>query len=263
MINSKQQAIIKKDIQGIVANKRYFYVILLIPLLFSVVLPSVFVLIALLTPVSSNDFQQLLKTLPEQYQQGDLGIQIVQTIFNSVLPMFFLMIPIMTATVMAASSFVGEKEKNTLETLLYSPLSVKQIFQAKVYSSFVVSFGITLSSFVIMLLVVQAEVFFLRSTLLSLSVSWAYILLLLVPAITLVSITVIVKGSAKSQTMEEAQQRSGFLVMPLVLFMVGQFTGLFLISPWAMLIAGVVLMGVAVVLLQNSMQSFTYEMLLK
>ncbi|MGG5315028.1 ABC transporter permease [Enterococcus sp. AZ072] len=263
MINSKQQAIIKKDIQGIVANKRYFYMILLIPLLFSVVLPSVFVLIALLTPVSSNDFQQLLKTLPEQYQQGDLGIQIVQTIFNSVLPMFFLMIPIMTATVMAASSFVGEKEKNTLETLLYSPLSVKQIFQAKVYSSFVVSFGITLSSFVIMLLVVQAEVFFLRSTLLSLSVSWAYILLLLVPAITLVSITVIVKGSAKSQTMEEAQQRSGFLVMPLVLFMVGQFTGLFLISPWAMLIAGVVLMGVAVVLLQNSMQSFTYEMLLK
>ena len=263
MINSKQQAIIKKDIQGIVANKRYFYMILLIPLLFSVVLPSVFVLIALLTPVSSNDFQQLLKTLPEQYQQGDLGIQIVQTIFNSVLPMFFLMIPIMTATVMAASSFVGEKEKNTLETLLYSPLSVKQIFQAKVYSSFVVSFGITLSSFVIMLLVVQAEVFFLRSTLLSLSVSWAYILLLLVPAITLVSITVIVKGSAKSQTMEEAQQRSGFLVMPLVLFMVGQFTGLFLISPWAMLIAGVVLMGVAIVLLQNSMQSFTYEMLLK
>ncbi|MEO1769781.1 ABC transporter permease [Candidatus Enterococcus ferrettii] len=263
MVNSKQQAIIKKDIQGIVANKRYFYMILLIPLLFSVVLPSVFVLIALLTPVSSNDFQQLLRTLPEQYQQGDLGIQIVQTIFNSVLPMFFLMIPIMTATVMAASSFVGEKEKNTLETLLYSPLSVKQIFQAKVYSSFVVSFGITLSSFVIMLLVVQAEVFFLRSTLLSLSVSWAYILLLLVPAITLVSITVIVKGSAKSQTMEEAQQRSGFLVMPLVLFMVGQFTGLFLISPWAMLIAGVVLMGVAVVLLQNSMQSFTYEMLLK
>lgn len=262
MINSKQKAIVKKDVQGIIANKRYFYMLLLMPLLFSVVLPSVFVLIALLTPTSSNDFQKLLTILPNQ-SQGDLGVVIVQTIFNSVLPMFFLMIPIMTATVMAASSFVGEKEKNTLETLFYSPLSVKQIFQAKVYSSFVVSFGITLASFVIMLVVVQLEVFLLRSTLLSLSISWAYILLLLVPAITLVSITLIVKGSAKSQTMEEAQQRSGFLIMPLVLFMVGQFTGLFLISSWALLIAGVVLFGVAIALLQGSMQSFTYEMLLK
>lgn len=262
MINSKQKAIVKKDVQGIVANKRYFYMLLLLPLLFSVILPSVFVLIALLTPTSSNDFQQLLTMLPDQ-SQGDLGIVIVQTIFNSVLPMFFLMIPIMTATVMAASSFVGEKEKNTLETLFYSPLSVKQIFQAKVYSSFVVSFGITLISFVIMLVVVQLEVFLLRSTLLSLSISWAYILLLLVPAITLVSITLIVKGSAKSQTMEEAQQRSVFLIMPLVLFMVGQFTGLFLISSWALLIAGVVLFGAAIALLQGSMQSFTYEMLLK
>lgn len=262
MINSKQKAIVKKDVQGIIANKRYFYMLLLMPLLFSVVLPSVFVLIALLTPTSSNDFQKLLTILPNQ-SQGDLGVVIVQTIFNSVLPMFFLMIPIMTATVMAASSFVGEKEKNTLETLFYSPLSVKQIFQAKVYSSFVVSFGITLASFVIMLVVVQLEVFLLRSTLLSLSISWVYILLLLVPAITLVSITLIVKGSAKSQTMEEAQQRSGFLIMPLVLFMVGQFTGLFLISSWALLIAGVVLFGVAIALLQGSMQSFTYEMLLK
>lgn len=263
MINSKQQAIIKKDVQGIVANKRYFYMLLLMPLLFSVVLPSVFVLIALLTPTSSNDFQQLLVAMPEELRQGDLGITIVQTIFNSVLPMFFLMIPIMTATVMAASSFVGEKEKNTLETLFYSPLSVKQIFQAKVYSSFVVSFVITLASFVIMLLVVQLEVFFLRGTLLALSISWAYILLLLVPSITLVSITLIVKGSAKSQTMEEAQQRSGFLIMPLVLFMVGQFTGLFLISSWALLLAGVLLLGVAIALLRGSMQSFTYEMLLK
>lgn len=262
MINSKQKAIVKKDVQGIIANKRYFYMLLLLPLLFSVILPSVFVLISLLTPTSSNDFQKLLTILPNQ-SQGDLGVVIVQTIFNSVLPMFFLMIPIMTATVMAASSFVGEKEKNTLETLFYSPLSVKQIFQAKVYSSFVVSFGITLASFVIMLVVVQLEVFLLRSTLLSLSISWAYILLLLVPAITLVSITLIVKGSAKSQTMEEAQQRSGFLIMPLVLFMVGQFTGLFLISSWALLIAGVVLFGVAIALLQGSMQSFTYEMLLK
>ena len=42
----------------------------------------------------------------------------------------------MTASIMAASSFVGEKEKRTLETLLYSPLTVGQIFRARCWPLF-------------------------------------------------------------------------------------------------------------------------------
>ncbi len=85
----------------------------------------------------------------------------------------------------------------------------------------------------------------------------------LVPAITLISITLIVKGSAKAQTMEEAQQKSAFLILPLIVFMIGQFTGLFLINTWVVLIFGLVLGAAAIALLQGSMRSFTYEMLLK
>ncbi|MGM0213840.1 ABC transporter permease [Enterococcus sp. AZ109] len=263
MINSKQKAIVKKDVQGIIANKRYFYMLLLMPLLFSVVLPSIFILISLLAPDSSRDFEQLLTMLPEELKTGDVAVSIVQLIFTSILPIFFLMIPIMTSSVMAASSFVGEKEKNTLETLFYSPLTVKQIFQAKVYSSLLMSLVITGVSFLIMLLTVQLEVFFFKGTLLSVELTWLFVLVLLVPAITLISITLIVKGSAKSQTMEEAQQKSAFLILPLVVFMIGQFTGLFLLNAWIMLAVGVALGGAAIALLQGSMRSFTYEMLLK
>ncbi|MBO1307938.1 ABC transporter permease [Enterococcus sp. 669A] len=263
MIDSKQKAVVKKDIQGMVANKRYFYMMLLMPLLFSVVLPSMFVLIALLAPESSRDFEQLLVLLPAESKVGDLGVSIVQLIFTSIMPLFFLMIPIMTSSVMAASSFVGEKEKNTLETLFYSPLTVRQIFQAKVYSSLLMSLVITGVAFIIMLVVVQLEVFFLKGALLSVELSWLFVLVLLVPAITLISITLIVKGSAKAQTMEESQQKSAFLILPLIVFMIGQFTGLFLINTWVVLIFGLVLAGAAIALLHGSMRSFTYEMLLK
>ena len=40
------------------------------------------------------------------------------------------------SSVIAASSFAGEKEKHTLETLLYSPLSLRQLFQSKILAGF-------------------------------------------------------------------------------------------------------------------------------
>ncbi len=45
-----------------------------------------------------------------------------------ILPVFFMIIPVMAASIMSASAFVGEKEKHTLETLLYCRLSVKQAY---------------------------------------------------------------------------------------------------------------------------------------
>ena len=54
------------------------------------------------------------------------------TMINMMAPMFFLMIPLMSATVTASSSFVGEKERSTIETLLLTPMTVRQIFRAKV-----------------------------------------------------------------------------------------------------------------------------------
>ncbi|HIW21560.1 MAG TPA: ABC transporter permease subunit [Candidatus Dorea intestinavium] len=55
------------------------------------------------------------------------------------------------ASIMAAGSFVGEKEKRTLETLLYSPLSITKIFQAKVLASFLLSMFISFISFVFLI----------------------------------------------------------------------------------------------------------------
>lgn len=66
-----------------------------------------------------------------------------------------MIIPIMASSVMAASSFVGEKEKHTLETLLYSPLSLGRLFQSKILAGFSVGMMISYSSFAAMLLVME------------------------------------------------------------------------------------------------------------
>ena len=154
-------AMIHKDFRGVVSNRRLFASLLIVPIVLTVLLPSIFVIAGHFTP-DDPDLQQMLSLLPESIQESSLEQLIHQMLLNYILPVFFLMIPIMTASIMAASSFVGEKEKRTLETLLYAPLTLKEIFRAKVLACFLVSMLVSLISFAAMLLVLETELFFLH-----------------------------------------------------------------------------------------------------
>ena len=129
-MNQAMAAIIKKDFRGIVSNRRFFTELLIVPFILTIVLPSISMAAIHFAP-DDPDVLKLLEMLPEGIGENSLEMTVSGLIFNYILPVFFLMIPIMTASIMAASSFVGEKEKHTLETLLYCPLSVKQIFRQK------------------------------------------------------------------------------------------------------------------------------------
>jgi ABC-type Na+ efflux pump permease subunit len=258
-----QLALLKKDIRGITSNKQLFLGLLIVPLFMVVVLPTVFLMIIAFTPMESNEMQSLLSLLPVDLQTGDIKALLVDIILNKIIPLFFLMIPIMAASVMAASSFVGEKEKQTLETLLYCPLSLKQIYRAKVQASFVLSMFVSLLSFAIMLIVVEAELWLTMGNLFLPGIEWLMIILLVSPALSFIAITLIVHGSAKAQTMEESQQRSVFLILPILMLVAGQFTGVLLLNVWILLGLGIVLAAIAFILVRVSAGGFTYEKLLK
>ena len=263
MINSMQIAIMKKDLWGLVFNKRLFPVLLIVPLVFTVVMPTIFIMVIHFAPDEMNQIDRLLELLPMETQGVSQEQILMGLIFNSILPIFFMIIPIMTATVMAASSFVGEKEKRTLETLLYCPLSLRQIFQSKILASFILSMLVSLGSFLVMLLAVELEVLLTTGSLLLPNANWLVIMLLISPSISLIAITLIVRGSAKSQTMEEAQQRAVFLILPILLLVIGQFTGLFLINWWLLLGLGAAFSLIAALLLRRGIGRFDYESLLR
>ena len=261
-MNRAMLSLMKKDFKGITANRRLFSAILIVPLVLTVFLPSLFIVLIHFAP-DDPDFQSLAWMLPQSLQGGSLEMTIAGLVLNYIMPLFFLMIPIMTASVMAASSFVGEKERRTLETLLYSPLSLKQIFRAKVAASFLLSMLVSFLSFFAMLVVVEAELFFLAGGLLLPGASWAAILLLVSPAISLIAVTLIVRRSAKAQSVEESQQGAVFLIVPVILLVTGQFSGVLLVSVWLLLGIGAVCALLAWLLLKSAMGKFTYEMLLK
>jgi ABC-type transport system involved in multi-copper enzyme maturation permease subunit len=263
MINSMQMALIKKDILGVTANRQLFTTLLIVPLFMTIILPSIFMFIVGFTPEDSSDFQELLTLLPQGILGDNLRESLIQILLDNIIPIFFLIVPIMTAIVMAASSFVGEKEKRTLETLLYCPLSLRQIFSAKIIASFVFSQFVSLLSFAAMTLVVQIEIRFITGSLMLPGLNWLVLLLLVSPAISLVAITLIVRGSAKAKSTEESQQRSAFLILPIVFLAVGQFSGIVMISVWLLLGVGVFCAIGGLLLLRWSSANLHYERLLQ
>ena len=262
-MNAQQLALIKKDIRSMISNKQVLMVMLMVPLALSIVLPSIIVFVTVLVPDSVSDFQKLLEMLPVPAGEYNQEHMILWLMLNKVMPAFFLIIPVMASSVMAASSFVGEKEKHTLETLLYSPLSLKQLFQSKILAGFSVGMMVSYISFAAMMLVLEIEMLFLTGSGMMPDISWLIIMLFIAPTISLVAIAVTVRGSAKAQTMEEAQQRAVFLIFPILALVIGQFTGVILVNSGLLLGLGIILAIIDVLLMRGAARKFTYEKLLK
>lgn len=256
-------AIIKKDLLGLLSNKRMFVTLLTVPLVLTIFVPTVFMLTIHFIPNETDEFGKMLELFPPIEQTGDMERTIIMLVFNYILPVFFLLIPIMASTIMSATSFVGEREKHTLETLLYCPLPLKQIFRSKVLASFLLSMAVSFISFIAMLLVLESEVFFITGSLLIPDINWLLIMFLVSPAISMIAITLIVRFSAKAQSVEDAQQGSVFLLLPILMLLIGQFTGVLLINSWILLGLGAVCMLLAYLLMKKAMGNFSYEQLLK
>lgn len=261
-MGNQMMAVIKKDVRGLTANRRMLAALLIVPLVLTVLVPSIFVLALHFAPEQSEDLQKLLELLPVAEQAGDMDRTLAGLVLNYVMPVFFLIIPIMASAIMSASSFVGEKEKRTLETLLYCPLSLKQIFRAKVLASFLLSMAVSFLSFFAMVLVMETELSIVMGGMLLPDLKWLLVMLLLSPAVSLISITLIVRMSAKAQSMEDAQQGAVFLLLPVIMLLVGQLTGALLVSGWILLGLGLGCALLAFLLMKRAMGRFSYEALL-
>lgn len=262
-MKNEMLAIIKKDIRGVTSNRRLFIPLLIVPLVLTIIIPSIFILVTHYVPEETKDFQKLLEQMQISGTNDNLEMVVIHLLLNYIMPMFFLLIPIMSASIMSASAFVGEKEKRTLETLLYCPLSLKQIFQAKVLASFLLSMFVSMASFIVMFIVLETEIFFVMNSVILPGAKWLLILLLVSPAISLIAITLMVRVSAKAQSVEDAQQSAVFLILPILFLIIGQFTGIMLINTWILLGIGIFCVVLAFFLFRQSLKNFKYEMLLK
>ena len=216
MINKSEKALIYKDVNETISSKRVIVPMAIVPIVLIVIIPLAVLVGANFIGSDSSTFAKmapLLKKLPSEYGAYTPAQLLIKVSLNFMFPSYFLIIPIMCSGVIGASSFVGEKEHKTLESLLYTPISMEQLLRAKILGVFVPSYIVTLISFIIFGIIFNVGGFIYFRGLIFPDIKWLIIILWISPAINLLSLIFTVMVSAKSETFQEAQQVSGLLVI--------------------------------------------------
>ncbi|MGO2140581.1 MAG: ABC transporter permease subunit [Leucobacter sp.] len=265
MNGSRILTIARKDLSEVLRNKQAIAPLLVVPILFAAVFPAAIALLGR-SPVltaSINGLDAFLDNLPAGVLPPDLdtgGIVIYAALTYFMAPVF-LMIPIMVASVIGSSSFVGEKERRTLEGLLYTPVTNRELVLGKVLASLVPAVVVTWGSFVIYTIIanvlgnpVVGRAFFPN-------VTWLIVVFLLVPVIAFLAITLIVAVSGRSTTVQGAQGISILVLLPVLALVIGQATGLMLFDAPVALIAVVVIAAIDVAVFLAVAKTFQRERL--
>ncbi len=258
----EEWAIVRKDCREVWSARMVRLTLVLVPLLLSVFLPALYLALALLLPEEETGMEELAGLLPPGMASLTGGQAMFYLIGQVVSPMFFLMIPLMASSVSAACSFVGERERGTIETLLLTPVPVRRIFRAKTAACVLISLltgAVSFAAFAIVMAVGSA----LLRTPYFFNGNWAVLVFLLAPAVNLFGVTFMVLVSGRSKSSMEAMQTSGYLVLPLLLLFIGQLSGLFSLNVAAFLILSLLLWAADAALLAAASRWFTPERLLR
>ncbi|MBS4176635.1 ABC transporter permease subunit [Lederbergia citrea] len=232
------KALIKKDLKDIFRSKTLLVTMIIIPIVFSVIFPSVVLGGALLfdaEKIAGDDGQKLIDALltstkGDEFASYTLEQQIIYMFINFILPTLFLLVPIITAMTVAGNSFVGEKENRTLESLLFSPISIKTLFLSKILASLIPPLFVSIISFVVCGVIINSLGYPLFGELIFPSGNWLALITCLSPMVILLSVLLNILISARVRTYQEAQNLGGIIVLPVIAMMIGQVSGLFLLG---------------------------------
>lgn len=222
---------------------------LIVPLIFIVLLPiglAFFMSNPNLMGDIEADLAPFLANMPAHIRADlapfpDLNQQFFYIMMVYQFATLFLIVPLMLANVIASDSFVGEKERKTLEALIYTPTTDLEIYVAKLLTAWIPALVITFISGIIYMIVVNLSGYGFMGRVILPTPLWLILLVWVAPAAAGLGLSATVLVSSRVNTFQEAQQLGGVIVLPIVAMMIGQFSGLIYLSPAVLLIGGALL----------------------
>lgn len=254
--------VVRKDLKVVMQSRSVMLPIILVPLLILVVLPGVIVWIASHADIESqlSDFQTFLDNMPASLTAELGALNDTQRIISLLVLYFFaplyLIVPLMVASVIAADSFAGEKERKTLEALIYTPLTDMELFVAKMLAALIPAVTVSLVGFVGYGLVANVAAWSVMERIFFPNLTWLILVFWVSPAAAGVGLGTMVLVSSKVRGFQEAYQLGGMVVIPVVLLLLGQAAGVIYFSTGLAFALGLILWLVALGLLWYGVKSF-------
>jgi ABC-type Na+ efflux pump permease subunit len=260
-------ALARKDLKEVRLNKVAWIPAALVPMVIVLLLPLAFILGPTLfspsaaTTASVGAVNTLTNLVPASMAHELPGLNPAQrwVVFTTgfISAPMILLLPLMFSSIAGADSFVGERERKTLEALLYTPATDGELFLGKVIASVVPALLLTWVSFVIYALVVNIAGWHIMQRVWFPTAAWWPLMLWVAPAIATLGMAAAVLISSRVSTFMEAYQLTGSLVVIVLALVIAQATGVLSLSVPGTLLVGVAFWGVDAVLVWLSVRLFS------
>jgi ABC-type Na+ efflux pump permease subunit len=264
LFNRQTRALIRKDLKETLGNRQILLPLLIVPIIFMVVLPvGILIAASFADAMDASEITEMTEMMKLNLS-GTSNAQNLIIIFSEYyLPPIFLLIPLMMSSLIGAGCFVIEKEKKTLESIFYCPISISELFRAKVAGTFIPAYILTLAGFIIIGIILNIGGLIFFGHLIYPSLKWILLIFLLCPAILILGLTLIVRTSAKAKSFQEAQQNVVFVVIPVILIVIGQASGIFLLNELLIVGISALVFILDYFLLRSAKRKYSYEKLLQ
>jgi len=266
------KALIAKDFKETLQSKSAVLPITIVPLLFLVLVPLVFIKgprwfdMPIESLAEKGPIKLMLEQMPETMSSQLDGLNMEQMLIVIVtcylMAPLFLIIPLMVSSVFGANSFAGEKERKTLEALLHSPATEADLFAGKSLASVLPALAVAFIGFILYGLVVNIAAWPVMGYVFFPPLSWWVMIFWLVPAVSTLGTAIIVLISSRVKGFMEAQQMGGIMVLPFLGLLAAQLTGVLYLDYIVTLLLGLAVWVLNGLLLWFGARSFSRSRLI-
>ena len=263
------QAIVRKDLKVVFQNKGISVPLIAAPLLIlMVLLPGMAVLAGKMGDMVTSALawmDRAVQVMPAGFTAALSGYDAAQRFVVLFLvygaAVLYLLLPLMVVTTIAADSFAGEKERKTLEALLYTPTTDWELLAGKLLSAWLPAVGITWGGFLLYAVMANVAAWPVMGRLFFPTTSWVILALWVAPAAAGLGLGAMVLISSRARTFQAANQLSVVVVFPIVMLLGTPILGLMCLGTWLMVLLGLALWGVDAALVWIGMRGFRRDRL--
>jgi ABC-2 type transport system permease protein len=221
----------RTDLKQLAQARDYWIPMLILGGIFFVFIPLV--LLGSLTRLDEastvGQISQAVEVLPERAQAQIRGDSEIGRASYALAVFLFapvaIVVPITISTAVGAATIVGERERGTGEFLAHSPAGIREIYLGKLVASVLPGYLTTLVGFGIYALIVNTIVgpevggWFFPTR------QWWILMLWVVPPFLALTLSIVLRLSARVRSTAAAQQASALVSLPLILVAYSQATG--------------------------------------
>ncbi|MGQ9588419.1 MAG: ABC transporter permease subunit [Thermoplasmata archaeon] len=197
-----------------------------------------------------------------RYIGGDSRLEALKDMMLNILLILLIIIPVAIPTVTASYSFVGEKVNRSLEPLLATPATDLELLVGKSGSIFAVSMGATWLSFAVATVMVDVLIEPALGYSPLPNAYWVVGVVLLAPAMCLMSIFANVLISSRVNDVRVSQQIGGVVILPVIVFFLISLVGFLSTGILPMLAFSAIIVAADLGILWISLKVFRREEIL-